>query len=202
MPIRLPDDAQDHVPVGLGQGVVAGELTDHIRKRRVTAREVEGMTGLVGILVVLETPLRAGDKVDEVGGSTRRAAGRGVFWGRSSRWDWMLGSASRSKPSSRRVARHTWVAALRIGAASADDGRRRRMMGRRLRPAVGRGAVEPAPRMSSFASVGLVLASAKAWASSASATPFSSSLRRIGSGSPENSARSVSRACFTRGAGR
>ncbi len=68
MPFGLADDALDRVRVDLGQGVVAGELAEGIRKRRVAAREVESVTGFVQEpLVVLQAALRAGDEVDDRG---------------------------------------------------------------------------------------------------------------------------------------
>ena len=72
VPARLARDRLDDVRVDLRQRVVAREAAERVRQRRVAARVVERVAGLVQErLVVVQPALRARDQVDD-----RRRVGR------------------------------------------------------------------------------------------------------------------------------
>ena len=77
VPAGLARDRLDDVGVDLGQGVVAREAPEGVRQRRVAARVVERVPGLVQErLVVVQPALRPRDQVDDgrrIGGDHARA---------------------------------------------------------------------------------------------------------------------------------
>ena len=199
VPARLARDRLDDVRVDLRQRVVAGEAAERVRQRRVAARVVERVAGLVQErLVVVQPTLRARDQVDDL-----RRIGRDHAGARR-----LLRPVVEVGPDVRVGGE---VEAERLQRLEADVGRAllacrstraARAGGRRTCGTTAAGRRAPArarARTTSRAGAGMPRplprpARPSASASGRSEIPFSSSLRATGSGSCESSAESSSAA--------